>query len=66
MLNKEEKIYDEFIKIKNNNKDNPFAQKCENCTTDMWQYLKEKTEELNKKCTTNTYVWIEKIQDDDE
>ena len=57
-----DKKYDNFIK--QNSKNNPFAQKCENCTTDMWEYIKQKAEELENKCSTNTYVWIEKFKDD--
>ena len=44
-----------------NNIKNPFAEKCENCTTDMWEYLQNKQKEVLKK---NTYVKIEKFIDD--
>lgn len=55
---------DEFIKQNLNDKKNPFAEKCENCTTNMWEYLKNKAEESKHKCSNNTYVWIEKFKDD--
>ena len=51
---------DNFVKSQKN----PFLEKCENCTADFWDKLKEQTEILNKKCAPNTYVWIEKFKDD--
>ena len=30
-----------------NNIKNPFAEKCENCTTDMWEYLQNKQSPLH-------------------
>ena len=40
---------------------NPFAEKCENCTTDMWEYLKNKHEKSHRKKIT---IKIEKFKDD--
>ena len=44
-----------------NNIKNPFAEKCENCTTNMWEYLQNKEKERYE---NKTYVKIEKFKDD--
>ena len=54
----------EKYNIYTHNKNNPFLQECENCVTDIWNKLKNKTNELENKCYSNTYVWIEKFKDD--
>ncbi len=41
-------------------KENPFA--CD--LREVWEKIKQKNEELNRKCAPNTYVWIEKFKDD--
>jgi len=46
---------------KKDNIKNPFEEKCENCTTNMWEYLKTKQKDT---CKNNTYVKIEKFKDD--
>ena len=54
--------------LKNDNsfeqKNNPFANECKNCIKDFWEYLSSKTNELNSKCSTNTYIIIEKLKND--
>ncbi len=41
-------------------KDNPFA--CD--LKDVWEKIRQKSQELEHKCYPNTYVWIEKFKDD--
>ena len=46
------------------NTQNPFSQKCKDCTPNIWDIIKQKANELNNKCYSNTYIWIEKFKDD--
>ena len=43
---------------------NPFAEKCVDCTPNIWQKIQYEMNKLNNKCSENTYVWIEKFKDD--
>lgn len=45
-------------------KNNPFAKGCPNCTKNIWVTLLRAKKESNKKCCPNTYVWIEKFNND--
>ncbi len=46
------------------NDKNPFLDESSNNFLDIWEKLKQQTEELECKCYPNTYVWIEKFKDD--
>ena len=48
----------------NDTKENPFTLECPYCIKDIWNKLKEKTDELDTKSKSETHIWIEKFQDD--
>ena len=61
--NLETDIYENSNK-KTENATNPFSVNI-NCNFQaIWDKITLKTQELNRKCYPNTYVWIEKFKED--
>lgn len=50
--------------ITSRNPKNPFEQKCKNCTKNIWDKITKNPNELNSKCSYDTFIWIEKFKDD--